>query len=180
MGLAAASQGVIGYLPLYLRGLGWEAIQADGALSAFHTISTICVMPIAFWSDRLASRKPLLFSACLLVVIGAGMLSFASGRVIWLAVMTRPVFVRDGLMAVFTTMVYETEGVELNYTGTAIGFTMAIGGLGNVLAPPLGNSLAVFWPGAPFVLWSALAFGGVLCLSRVKVHQRTAAPTRCH
>ena len=170
-GVGGCIQGVIGYLPLYLRGLGWEAFQADGALSAFHTISTICVMPIAFWSDRMGSRKPLLFSACLLVVIGTGMLSFAGGSAIWLAVMMTGL-ARDGLMAVFTTMVYETEDVGLSYTGTAIGFAMAIGGLGYVLAPPLGNSLAVFWPGAPFVLWSALALGGMLCLSRVKVHQR--------
>ena len=169
-GIGGCIQGVLGYLPLYLRGLGWEAIRADGALSAFHTISTIFVMPIAFWSDRLGSRKGLLLSTCLLVVLGSGLLAFTRGSLIWVAVLVTG-FARDGIMAVYTTMVYETEGVELIHAGTAVGLTMAIGGLGNVLAPPLGNSLAVFWPGAPFVLWSALALVGVLCLSRVKVHQ---------
>jgi MFS family permease len=167
---------VLGYLPLYLRGLGWEAIRADGALSAFHTISTIFVMPIAFWSDHLGSRKGLLLSTCLLVALGSGLLAFAHGNLIWLAVLVTG-FARDGIMAVYTTMVYETEGVELIHAGTAVGLTMAIGGLGNVLAPPLGNSLAVFWPGAPFVLWSALALVGVLCLSRVKCQQQVTAPT---
>jgi ACS family glucarate transporter-like MFS transporter len=166
-GIGGCIQGVIGYLPLYLRGLDWEPIQADGALSAFHTMSTIFVLPIALWSDRLRSRKRLLFSACLMVGIGAGLLSFASGNLIWLAVLLTG-FARDGIMAVFTTMVYETEGVDLIYAGTAIGLTMAIGGLGSVLAPPLGNSLAVLWPGAPFALWSGLALGGIICLSMVK------------
>jgi MFS family permease len=170
-GVGGCIQGVIGYLPLYLRGLGWEAIQADGALSAFHTISTICVMPIALWSDRLPSRKRLLLSTCLLVALGSGLLAFAHGNLIWVAVLVTG-FARDGIMAVFTTMVYETEGVELIYAGTAVGFTMAIGGLGNVLAPPLGNSLAVFWPGAPFLLWAALALAGMVCLTLVKVQKR--------
>jgi MFS family permease len=173
-GIGGCIQGVLGYLPLFLRGLGWEAIRADGALSAFHTISTIFVMPIAFWSDRLGSRKGLLLSTCLLVVLGSGLLAFTRGSLIWVAVLVTG-FARDGIMAVYTTMVYETEGVELILAGTAVGLTMAIGGLGNVLAPPLGNSLAVFWPGAPFILWSALAFGGVLCLSRVKCQKRVAA-----
>ena len=37
LGVGGAIQGTLGYLPLYLRGEGWPPIQADGALSAFHT-----------------------------------------------------------------------------------------------------------------------------------------------
>jgi hypothetical protein len=65
-------------------------------------------------------------------------------------------------------MVIEVDGVGPVYAGTATGFTMAISGLGNFIAPPLGNSLAVLWPGAPFALWAGLAVLGMVCLSLVK------------
>lgn len=166
-GVGSCIQGILGYLPLYLRGIGWEAVRADGALSAFHTISMIFVLPIALWSDRLGSRKNLLLIATLLVAGGAGLLSFTSGGAIWLAVLMSG-FVRDAFMAIFLTMVIETEGVGPRLAGTALGLTMAMSGLGNFLAPPIGNSLAVFWPGAPFAFWAALAVAGMACLSQVR------------
>jgi MFS family permease len=166
-GVGGCIQGLLGYLPLYLRGLGWEALRADGALSAFHTVSMIFVLPIALWSDRLGSRKRLLLAATLMVVLGAGLLSFANGVWIWLAVLLAG-FVRDAFMAIFMTMVIETEGVGPAYAGTALGVTMALSGIGNVIAPPLGNSLAVFWPAAPFAFWAGLAAVGFACLAMVK------------
>lgn len=169
-GVSGAIQGMLGYLPLYLRGLGWPPAYADGALSAFHTISMICVMPIALWSDRLGSRKGLLLTGALIVALGSGLLGFVSGGLIWAAVLFSG-FVRDAFMAIFMTMVFETEGVDRDCAGTALGFVMAISGMGTVLAPPLGNSLAVLWPAAPFVFWSALAVFGAICLSMVKQAQ---------
>jgi MFS family permease len=166
-GVGGCIQGLLGYLPLYLRGMGWEAIRADGALSAFHTISMIFVLPIALWSDRLSSRKRLLFIAALMVALGTGLLSIANSGLVWLAVLMAG-FVRDAFMAIFLTMVIETDGVGPVYAGTAVGFTMAISGIGNLLAPPLGNSLAVLWPGAPFAFWAGLTIFGMICLSLVK------------
>ena len=166
-GVSGAIQGILGYLPLYLRGIGWQPVYADGALSAFHTISMVCVMPIALWSDRLGSRKGLLLIGSLIVALGSGLLSIASGGLIWAAVLLSG-FVRDAFMAIFMTMVFETEGVDRDCAGTALGFTIAISGMGTVLAPPIGNSLAALWPGAPFAFWSALAVLGMGCLSMVK------------
>ncbi len=174
-GVGGCIQGMLGYLPLYLREISWPPLHADGALSAFHTISMIFVLPIALWSDRLRSRKRLLLIAALMVVLGAGLLSFASGIWIWLAVLLAG-FVRDAFMAIFITKTIETEGVGPAYAGTATGFTMAISGIGNAIAPPLGNSLAVWWPGAPFALWSALAAVGLICLSFVKGKTHTINP----
>lgn len=165
-GVGGCIQGLLGYLPTYLRDIGWEAIRADGALSAFHTISMLFVLPIALWSDRLGSRKQLLLISTSMVVLGAGLLSFVTGAWIWLAVLLAG-FVRDAFMAIFMTMVMETDGVGPTYAGTAIGLTMAISGVGNMVAPPLGNSLAVFWPGAPFAFWAALSILGMLCLAFV-------------
>jgi MFS family permease len=173
-GISGCIQGLLGYLPLYLRDMGWEALRADGALSAFHTASLIFVVPIALWSDRLGSRKHLLLIAGLLITIGTGLLSVVSGGTVWPAVLMAG-FVRDGFWAIFLTMVIETEGVGPTYAGTATGFTMAISGIANVLAPPMGNSLAVFWPGAPFVFWAGLAAFGIFCLALVKKENPVAA-----
>lgn len=166
-GVSGCIQGLLGYLPLYLRGIGWDAIRADGTLSAFHTISMIFVLPIALWSDRLGSRKRLLLIATLLTVLGTGLLSFASGLWIWIGVLLTG-FVRDAFMAIFITMVMEAEGVGPVYAGTATGLTMAISGIGNLIAPPLGNSLAVLWPGAPFAFWAGLSALGMVCLALLK------------
>jgi MFS family permease len=166
-GVGGCIQGMLGYLPLYLRNIGWEAIRADGALSAFHTVSMIFVLPVAIWSDRMGSRKRLLMIAALMVTLGTGLLSIASGIWIWLAVLLAG-FVRDAFMAIFMTMVIETDGVGPAYAGTATGFSLAISGLGNFIAPPLGNSLAVFSPSAPFLLWAGLAVLGMACLGMIK------------
>jgi MFS family permease len=174
-GVGGSIQGILGYLPLYLRDLGWEPLRADGTLTAFHTISMVFVMPIAIWSDRLRSRKPLLFLTGLLVASGAGLLGFAQEALIWVAVLMAG-FVRDGFMAIYMTMIIETEGVGPTYAGTAIGFATGISGIGMVLAPPLGNSLAVFWPGAPFVFWSVLTISGLVCLALVKKEARSPKP----
>jgi cyanate permease len=175
-GVGGAIQGVLGYLPLYLRNVGWEPLQADGTLSAFHTISMIFVLPIAIWSDRLKSRKSLLWVAGLMVALGVGLLTFAQGAMVWLAVLIAG-FVRDGFMAIYMTMIIETEGVGPSYAGTATGFATGISGLGMVLAPPLGNSLAVLSPSAPFALWSVLTLAGLVCLGLVKSTRRDARPT---
>jgi MFS family permease len=175
LGVGGCVQGVLGYLPIYLRNLGWDTNHASLALSAFQFCSMLCVLPIALWSDRLGSRKNLLFLAAALIASGTALLSFSSGGLVWLAVVMTG-FVRDGFMAIFLTMVIETEGVGPAYAGTAVGLTMMLGSLGSVLTPPLGNSLAVYRPGAPFVFWAASAVFAVICLAFVKSKNRKVQP----
>lgn len=172
-GFSGAIQGTLGYLPLYLRGMGWQPIQADGALSAFHTVSMLFVLPIALWSDRLGSRKRLLLMADFLVAAGFALLGFASGGLIWVAVVLSG-FVRDAFMAMFTTLIIETDQVGSQFAGTATGLTMALASLANFIAPPLGNSLASLRPGAPFAFWSALCLFGFVCLLLVREGSRSA------
>lgn len=175
LGIGGAVQGTLGFLPLYLRGVGWQPAFADGALSTFHVVSMICVVPIALWSDRLGTRKPFLLAAGVMIACGFGLLSFAAGAFVWLAVMLAGC-VRDTFMAIYQTMVVETERVGPVYAGTAIGFAMGLGGIGSVLAPPIGNSLAGWRPGAPFAFWSALSIFGILCLALVKEGRRDRTP----
>jgi NNP family nitrate/nitrite transporter-like MFS transporter len=167
LGIGGCIQGTLGYLPLYLRRLGWPEAAADGALAAFHAVSMTFVVPIALWSDRLDSRKRVLRTAALMIIMGVGLLSIVDGIMVWGAV-SMAGLVRDGFMAVFMTMVIETEGIGATYAGTATGLVMVFSGLGNLIAPPLGNSLANIAPGLPFIFWAALATAGFLVLYLLK------------
>jgi MFS family permease len=167
MGISGCVQGTLGYLPLYLRNLGWQPIYADGALSTFHTVSMICVLPIALWSDKLGSRKKLLITMAALLMSGIGLLSIVDGVIVWFAV-SMAGFVRDGFMAIFMTMIVETDGVGPLFTGTATGFVMIFSGIGNLFAPPLGNKLEQIKPGIPFIFWSCLAMISIAFLTMTK------------
>ncbi|RPJ36479.1 MAG: MFS transporter, partial [Chloroflexi bacterium] len=162
-GIGGCIQGALGYLPLYLRGMGWQPVSADGALSAFHMVSMLFCIPITLWSDRLGTRKKVLVGAALMVAAGVGLLSVVQGPAVWIAV-SMAGLVRDGFMAVFMTAILETEGVGAKFAGTATGIVMVFSGVGNLLAPPLGNSLAAIAPGLPFVFWAALTCLGLVGL----------------
>lgn len=162
LGVTACIGGTLGYLPLYLRELGWPATTADSALAAFHAVSMVAAIPIALLSDRLGVRKGVLMVAALLVTIGVGLLAVVQGSLIWPAVLMAGV-VRDGYMALTMTAVMEIKGIGARYAGTATGFLMAVMGIGAVLSPPVGNSLAAFGLSVPFAFWAGLAllgFGG--------------------
>jgi MFS family permease len=174
LGLSGGIQGTLGYLPLYLRGVGWPAMNADGATAAFHTASLLCVIPIAFLSDRLGSRKKILLGAALSIILGISLLAFVNGTMVWVAVVIAG-FVRDGFMAVFLTLIIETDGVGPLYMGTAMGMVMIFSGIGNLIAPPLGNSLAGVAPSLPFLFWAALAVLGLIGIALSK--ERTAGKT---
>jgi NNP family nitrate/nitrite transporter-like MFS transporter len=178
MGVGGCIQGVLGYLPLYLRGLGWAPSAADGVLASFHTVSMICVVPIALWSDKLGSRKKVLIASAILITTGVSLLSFVSGSVIWLAVGMAGM-VRDGFMAVFTTAIVESEGVGPTYAGTATGMVMVFGGIGNLISPAIGNSLAATAPSLPFLFWVGLMLLGFIGIlgAREKSVKRVLATT---
>lgn len=163
IGVGGCVQGVLGYIPLYLRGQGWPGPSADGALAAFHTISLLCAIPIALASDRLRSRKKVLLAASGSIILGVSLLSVVSGGWVWLAVCLAGM-VRDGFMAVLMTAIIETDGVGPVYAGTAVGIVSAMGNLGSLTAPPLGNSLASLAPGLPFIFWAVLTVMGLIAL----------------
>jgi MFS family permease len=176
LGVGGGVQGLLGYLPLYLRGIGWSAVRADAALAGFHTISLLAVFPLAVLSDRAGSRRKLLVAATLTIACGIGLLSVVDGVVIWLAVLMAGA-VRDGFMAVYMTAVTEIDGVGAEYAGTALGLTMTLSRAGALVAPPLGNGLAVYGARAPFVLWASMALLGLAVLGllrRDKTHTMPA------
>ena len=166
LGVSGSIQGTLGYVPLYLRGRGWSPASADAALATFHAMSLIFVVPMALWSDRLGTRKKVLLVAASFILTGIGLLSVVDGWMVWGAVGLAGC-VRDGFMAVIMTMIIETEGVSADNVGTATGLVFVLNAVGNLVAPPLGNTLGTVSPGLPFVFWAALTALGLLGLTRV-------------
>ncbi len=149
-------QGLLGYLPLYLRSIGWNETAADGSLAAFNGISMAATVPIALLSDRLEDRRRVLFAATLMTALGVGLLYVVDGALVWVAVAIAGV-VRDGFMAVFMARIIETEGVGSKYSGTALGLVLTLSRVGALVAPPTGNSLGTIRPDLPFLFWAGLA-----------------------
>ncbi len=159
--------GMTGYLPLYLRGEGWPAAGADGTLATFYAVSTICVVPLSLLSDRLGSRKAILFPALIVTFICMSLIPVVNSFTIWALIALSGVFM-DGFMAITSTMLLETEGVGPVYSGTALGIVFTIAQIGSVISPPLGNSFARINPGLPFIFWAVLSGIALVTLAFIK------------
>lgn len=174
LGVGAAVQGYLGYLPLYLRSIGWPAVSADSALATFHGVSLCAAIPITLLSDHLKIRRGFLMLATLLLMAGIGLMSLAQGWLVWVAVALAGLM-RDGFMALFMTTVTEIKGVGAAFAGTAIGFVLMFSLAGQVFSPPLGNSLTEISPNLPFLFWAVLALLGFTALLFLDP-QATVAP----
>lgn len=158
-GVSGCVNGMLGYLPLYLRNLGWEPALADSTLASFHAISMLFAIPIALFSDRIGTRRGVLMAATLLIGIGTTLLGFTGGLLISVAVLIAGIS-RDGFMAITMTAIMELKDVGTRFAGTATGLNMFVIGIANVFSPPAGNWLAGYGPGIPFLFWASLVFLG--------------------
>lgn len=156
--------GMTGYLPLYLQEQrGWEIAAADGTLAAFYAISTLCVVPLSIISDKIGSRKLILYIACIVGFVCVGLIPIVEDGMIWVLILAAGVFM-DGFMSLTTTMLLETEGVGMKYSGTALGIVFTIVHIGSVSSPPLGNSLERISQEAPFFFWASLSLVALVML----------------
>ena len=160
-GVSGCVNGLLGFLPLYLRNLGWAPAIADSTLASFHAASMLFAIPIALFSDRIGNRRSVLMLAALLIGTGTGLVGLTSGTLISVAVLIAGL-ARDGFMAITMTAIIEVKGIGARFAGSATGLTMSVLGIANVLAPPAGNWLAKFGSGLPFFFWAALAFSGLV------------------
>jgi MFS family permease len=158
-GVTGCVNGMLGFLPLYLRDLGWDPAIADSTLASFHAVSMLFTIPIALFSDRVGSRRGVLMASALLIGIGTGLLGFTSGVLISVAVLIAGIS-RDGFMAITMTAVMEEKGIGPRFAGTATGLNMSVIGIAGFFAPPVGNWLAKFGTGLPFLFWASLVFLG--------------------
>jgi cyanate permease len=158
-GVSGCVNGMMGFLPLYLRDLGWQPAIADSTLASFHAASMLFAIPIALFSDRVGSRRGVLMAAALLIGIGTGLLGFASGVLISVAVLIAGI-ARDGFMAISMTAIFEVKGIGARFAGSATGLNMSVMAIASVFAPPVGNWLAKYGSGLPFLFWASLVFLG--------------------
>ena len=168
-GYVACTQGLVGYLPLYLRGVGWTVATADGTLAAFTGFSMLGAIPLVLLSDRLGVRKGILMPIFIITFVGVALLPLVSSALVWVVVIVVG-FCRDGFMAISLTMNMEAKGIGAAYAGTATGLAHSLLNAGAFISPPLGNSLANFNAGFPFFVWAAFAFFGlaICCFVRAK------------
>lgn len=151
----ACLMGVTGYIPTYLKNLGWAEGSADGVLAAFYAVSTLLVVAVSSLSDKIGRRKPVLLIGIVFSMLAVGLIPYASGAGVWI-LMILAGFLMDGFMALFTAMLLETEGVGSALSGTAIGVVFTIAQLGSAVSPPIGNALEAFGPQWPFIFWALL------------------------
>ena len=175
-GVSGCVNGMMGFLPLYLRDLGWKPAIADSTLASFHAASMLFAIPIALLSDRVGSRRGVLMAAALLIGTGTGLLGFASGVLISVAVVIAGI-ARDGFMAITMTAIIEVKGIGARFAGSATGLNMSVMGIAGVFAPPVGNWLAKFGSGLPFLFWASLVFLGFVAyfFLRLPAAKRTSS-----
>ena len=151
----ACLMGVTGYIPTYLKNLGWAEGSADGVLAAFYAVSTLLVVPVSSLSDRIGRRKPVLLVGMAFSMLSVALIPFVDGAGVWVMVILAGMLM-DGFMALFTTMLLETEGVGPALSGTAIGVVFTVAQLGSTISPPIGNALEAFGGQWPFIFWAVL------------------------
>lgn len=155
-----SSMGLIGYLPVYLRDIGWSPLAADSAITVLSGVSTLGAIPVVLIAERLGSRKGVMMTSIIVITSTMGLLPFMTGVGVWILLVLNG-FLRTGLFALLNVTVLKNKGVGIAYSGTAVGLVSTFGMIGAFLAPPLGNSLVAFGPGLPFVLWAVLSAIGL-------------------
>ncbi len=173
LGINACFQGFTGYLPTYLKTIGWADLDADRALAAFFVTSLAAVVPLSFLSDKLRLRRGFLIFAALVLATGIGSLSVVEAALI-VPVIAVTGFVFDSFMAILNASVLEVEGVSHVYAGTAIGFATMIRNLGGTFSPPVGNSLTTFGFSVPFLFWGGMGlFAAAMFAFALKAKKQT-------
>jgi cyanate permease len=170
MGFSGCVLGVIGYLPTYLRDIGWTAASADGALTVFNALSTLGVIPLALLSAKIGLRKAVLFPVLIVAIIGVALLPVMGDAMVWVIMIIVGIS-RDGFMAVALTISTETKGVGVVYAATAMGLVQTLMNVGGLSSPVLGNSLAdPANPAAPypFFVWAAFGLLALIAFCFVK------------
>jgi nitrate/nitrite transporter NarK len=154
--LWGANMGFQGYLPLYLRNIGWTTISADGAFTAYNAAFMAGVIPMVLIANRLKAHKGVLFFSMAVTAVIFALVPLLNGTGVWVVIIAGN-FLRSGTFAITNVLIFSIAGIGSTYGGTAMGLASSIGMMGGFLSPPLGNSLAGISAGAPFFFWAGLA-----------------------
>jgi len=162
-----SNMGFGGYLPLYLRNVGWEPALADSAMTVFSGIGVIGVIPMVLYSDKIGSRRMVMFFGIIILALSIGLIPFVSTTGVWMLLLIGGLL-RAGVAALGNTLIFEIKGVGGTYGGTAIGLTNSLGMVGSFVSPPIGNSLTAFTGDMPLFFWALLALGALPLLLVIK------------
>ncbi len=167
LGYGACVEGMLGFLPLYLRNMGWVESRADLALTTFHIASMGATIPLTLLSDRWQNRQWFLVLGSFLLASAAGLVPFLPDGALFAAMLAGGVM-RDAFMSIFITRLMESPGVGPKYAGGALGLAMTGLRLGGALSPPVGNALAGVWTGTPFLFWALWGVVPILVFARLR------------
>ncbi len=164
-GVLGLMRGVVGYVPTYLREIGWTPVDADSALTIFFFASLIGVVPVSYISDRIGNRRIVMIVASTSMSIGVGLMFFV-GSSFWGVVLAMVIagFFFDSFMAMNGASVSEIDGLDIALVGSALGFAGMLQNVSATIVPPLGNTLSTIGLNFPFLLWSASGVLAVLAL----------------
>ncbi len=166
-GVLGLMRGLVGYVPTYLREIGWGVVEADTAITIFFFCSLIGVVPISHLSDRLGNRRIVMAFGTTMMTIGT-ILMYLVGDNFWgvMLAMALAGFTFDSFMALKGAYTTEVDGLEIVFVGSALGFVGVLQNIGSTLTPPLGNALTTDALNSPFLLWAASGlFATVMLLS---------------
>jgi MFS transporter, NNP family, nitrate/nitrite transporter len=145
-----------GYLPLYLRNIGWAPVNADGALTLMLAVSCIGLFPLVYLSDRVKNRRMFVFFLLLIASIAVSVMYFTRDGTAILIVLIICGLLRGSVGALLNALLLEKRGIKPEYMGTAAGIMSTINMLGGFVMPPIGNGFAAANPALPFLFWAAV------------------------
>jgi MFS transporter, NNP family, nitrate/nitrite transporter len=166
--------GFNGYLPLYLRNIGWTPLSADSAMTAVNGAMMAGNIPMVLIASRFTGYKTMLFISTAIAFISMSLMMVINGTALW-PLLIISAFLRAGASAVTNVMLFETPGIGSNYAGTAMGLVSSIGMIGAFLSPPIGNSFASINPAMPFLFWGCLAMLSLPLFLLLRKTKRTEA-----
>lgn len=170
-----STMGMVGYLPLYLKNIGWEPASADSTVTVLSLMMCLGSIPMVMLSDKLHTRKGVLILSLGSLALGLFLLPFVDATGVWILIMFIG-FLRAGAGSLFNVVIFEDKAIGSKYGGTAIGMANTISMIGAAAAPPLGNSLQQYGQGMPFLLWASLAATSTVLLLLLKPDKRQPSP----
>ncbi len=163
IGVWGAIRGFTGYLPLYLRGIGWEPFWADSAVSIFFFVSLVFVVPLSILSDRIGKRRPFFLLTAVVAGISILIIGIVPDSFLMLIVLIALTgFSFDAFMSLSVAATTEVKGVSGALVGTSVGLVFMIQEIGGMVSPIIGNSLEQISPQTPFFFWGLIALAGVI------------------
>lgn len=173
-GVGGLMRGLVGYVPIYLREIGWDTFNADTAMTVFFLASLIGVVPISYISDRIGDRFKMMIIATTMMSIGTTMM-FLAGSTFWTVILAMVIAgcCFDGFMAMRNASITEVEGLDMVMVGSALGFGGMLTNIAGTTIPPLGNSLSTIGLNVPFLLWACSGLLAMTVLVTYRITKKT-------